>query len=214
MKDPERRQSGEDDEAYIRRISKLPILSYDTVLHSIFMNGIKNVFSLVTLEEWLKGEFPELDWDSSMRAPWDFDNHEDYVKYADINLHPARIPTKQFVEWVARENILEAWRGLGEEPTPHAELFIELVSGKTGIEKKATKKNKARSGRWKAMYVHRAAAQKAAKVLWDKNDSMTIEDMIHHDDINMVAPNYEKRTLRNWLKDLAPSNRPGRRKKK
>ncbi|MBT6716161.1 MAG: hypothetical protein HOB18_00780 [Nitrospina sp.] len=210
MKDPERRQSGEGDEAYIRRIAKLPILSYDTVLHSIFINEIKNVLSLVTLGEWFRGEFPELDWDSSMRSPWDFDNLEDYVKYTDINLHSARIPTKNFAEWVGKKNILEAWRGLGEEPTPLAEFFIELVNGKTGIEQKP----KAKSARWKAAHEHREAARKVAKVLWDKNDSLTIAGITRHNEIQKVAPKYGDAWYREHLKDLAPSNRPGRRKKK
>ena len=214
MKHPELRQKGEDDEAYIRRIAKLPILSYDTVMCSIFINGIKNGLSLVTLGEWLRGEFPELDWDSSMRGPWDFDNREDYVKYSDINLHPARIPTKKFAEWVVKENILEAWRGLGEEPTPLAELFIELVSGKTGIKKNTTPKPKANRGRWKIRNARLKAARKVAKALWDKDDSLTIADMTRHDEIQRVAPNYGDAWYREHLKDLAPSNRPGRRKKK
>ena len=214
MKDPEKRKSGEGNEAYIRRIAKLPILSADTIIKYIFINGIKNGLALLTLREWLKGEFPELVWDSYKRGPWDFDNHEEYTKYADITLDPARIPTKKFAEWVVNDNILEAWRGLGEEPTPHAELFIELVHGKTGIKKNTTQKPKAKRGRWEVRDEQREAARKAAKRIWKQDKTLTIDDMISHDEINRIAPNWHGRTLRDWLKDLSPSNKPGRPKKK
>ena len=115
---------------------------------------------------------------------------------------------------MAEQNIVEAWRCLGEKPTPNLELFIELVSAKAGIEKKTTKKTKANRGRWKAAHEHREAARKLAKALWDKDDSLTIADMTRYDEINKAAPNYAERTLRDWLKDLAPSNKPGCRRKK
>lgn len=61
---------------------------------------------------------------------------------------------------------------------------------------------------------HKEAARKVAKKLWKEDETLTIADVIRHDDINRVAPNYHERTLRRWIKDLAPSNKPGRRPKK
>ena len=45
---------------------------------------------------------------------------------------------------------------------------------------------------------------------------MTIADMILRNEINEVTDSrvYAEKTLRNWLKDLCPNRKPGRRKKK
>jgi hypothetical protein len=45
---------------------------------------------------------------------------------------------------------------------------------------------------------------------------MTIADMVNSDEVKQATDdiNYSKGTLRNWVKDLAPSNKSGRRPKK
>ena len=43
---------------------------------------------------------------------------------------------------------------------------------------------------------------------------MTIAGMMAHDEINKAAPDRSESFLRKYLKDLAPSNKPGRRHKK
>jgi len=57
------------------------------------------------------------------------------------------------------------------------------------------------------------AAREVAKQLWEEDETRTIAEVIISDPINNVAPNRAESTLRKWIKDLAPSNAPGRRPK-
>ena len=52
--------------------------------------------------------------------------------------------------------------------------------------------------------------RKVAKEEWDKDQSITIEDMALKDEINSITDNNEK-TIRNHIKDLCPNRKPGRR---
>lgn len=63
---------------------------------------------------------------------------------------------------------------------------------------------------------HKIECRKIAAEIWNKDSSITIEDMVRKDEINLVsAPKiYGKKTLRNWIKDLCPNRTPGRRPKK
>jgi hypothetical protein len=58
--------------------------------------------------------------------------------------------------------------------------------------------------------------RKIAKKVWKANKAMTIADMVNSDEVKQATDdiNYSKGTLRNWVKDLAPSNKSGRRPKK
>jgi hypothetical protein len=62
---------------------------------------------------------------------------------------------------------------------------------------------------------HKEEIRKIAKKVWKANGTMTIADMVNSDEINQVTDgiNYSKGTLRKWVKDLAPSNKSGRRPK-
>jgi hypothetical protein len=64
--------------------------------------------------------------------------------------------------------------------------------------------------------MHKIECRKIAAEIWNKDPSITIEDMVRKDEINSVsAPKiYGKKTLRNWIKDLCPNRTPGRRPKK
>ena len=140
MRHPERRQEDEGKEAHIRRISKFPTISYGT-LKCFFWSEqkhSKNIF-----EDWIKQAFPKSDWSSYEEPTWDELTSTD-LDYLN-NLHPARIPTKEFAQWIAEENIFDAWRGLGEEPSPLAELFIELVLAKDIDRKKSSKSSRKKS---------------------------------------------------------------------
>ncbi len=63
---------------------------------------------------------------------------------------------------------------------------------------------------------HRIACCEAARKVWNDNPEITIADMIHRDELNEVCEGkvYGKNTVRNWIKELAPNNKPGRRPKK
>lgn len=55
-----------------------------------------------------------------------------------------------------------------------------------------------------------------AQTLWDIHPDMTIEDMTKHKALQLYgngAQYKDKKTLRDWIKDLAPDNKPGRRPK-
>ena len=60
---------------------------------------------------------------------------------------------------------------------------------------------------------HREAARAAADVLWRKDKTITIADMILCDEITKACggKNYVEGTLRDWIKDLCPDRKPGRR---
>jgi hypothetical protein len=88
-----------------------------------------------------------------------------------------------------------------------AQLESELASAKQSAK---TKANKGRYAKQKE------AVQKATKKLWEEDNTLTIADITLHDNINKTTKpngkNFSEGTLREWTKDLAPSNKPGRRK--
>ena len=126
MKIPQKKQKDESQEEYVRRISKFPSLHPDTIQRVVFLT--KNTVSHQYLHDWAGLVFPE------EFPPPDLDGYPD--------LYPKNISTKAFANWVAEENIFEAWRELGEEVTPSAELFIKLVNEKAIDSKQASKKVK------------------------------------------------------------------------
>jgi hypothetical protein len=199
MRDPEKKQAGESQEDFVRRISKFPILHPDTILRAVFPAGRQA--NLQHIKEWASPVFPKaFPPEDSKGIPF---------------VNPEKIPTKEFADWVVEKNIFEAWKDLGEKPSPIAELFIDLALGKTNIPAKHPAKPKAKKGRYAK---EQEAVQKAAKRLWEKDDTLTIVDITLHDDINETTKpngkNFSEDTLREWTKDLAPSNKPGRPKKK
>jgi hypothetical protein len=72
---------------------------------------------------------------------------------------------------------------------------------------------------------HREQVRDVARRIWREDPTVTIADMIRRDEIRemfapgMAAPEvpqskeYKQKTLRNWVKDLAPTHKPGRRAK-
>jgi hypothetical protein len=198
MLDPEIRQKGESQEDYVRRISKFPTVHPDTILHVIFPT--LNQLALRHIKVWAKPAFPEAFPTSDRNGNTIF--------------NPENITPKEFANWVAEKNMFEVWIALGEKVSPSAELFIELVLGKTNTPTKHLVKPKANQGRWAENNKQKKAARKIAKRLWKQNKDLTIADAILRNDINKAAPNKAESTLRGWIKDLAPSNKPGRREKK
>jgi hypothetical protein len=63
---------------------------------------------------------------------------------------------------------------------------------------------------------HRIDSRAAAQKIWSESPEMTIQDMIQRDEIANVCGGvvYGEKTIRNWIKDLAPNRKPGRPKKK
>jgi hypothetical protein len=59
---------------------------------------------------------------------------------------------------------------------------------------------------------HEEACQKAAKKEWDKDPSLTIPAMCERPEIIRACggENYVEKTIRRWIKDLNPDNKPGR----
>ena len=90
-----------------------------------------------------------------------------------------------------------------------AQLQSELTSAKHSAKPKANQDRYAKE---------KEAVRKAAKKLWEEDDTLTIVDITLHDDINETTKpngkNFSEGTLRKWTKDLAPTNKPGRRKDK
>ena len=130
MKYPEGQQKDESREVYIRRISKFPTLSPNTILRVVFRKA--NQDNLQRIKDWARPVFPKA-------FPPEGSNGIPY-------LNPENISTKAFAKWMAEEDIFEALRSLGEKPSPTAELFIELALGKTGNPTKHSAKTKANQG--------------------------------------------------------------------
>ena len=126
MKYPEGQQKDESREVYIRRISKFPTLSPNTILRVVFRKA--NQDNLQRIKDWARPVFPKA-------FPPEGSNGIPY-------LNPENIPTKEFANWVVEENIFEAWVSLGQKVSPFAELFIELVNGKAIDSKQVSKKAK------------------------------------------------------------------------
>ena len=126
MKYPEGQQKDESREVYIKRISKFPILSPNTILRAVFQ--IRNQDALRYIEDCARLVFPKA------FPPTDRNG------FPLIN--PENISTKAFANWVVEENIFEAWVSLGQKVSPFAEQFIELVNGKAIDSKQVSKKAK------------------------------------------------------------------------
>ena len=122
------------------------------------------------------------------------------------------IPLKRFCSWFCDEDLPSFFKKQSKFVlSPQAKRFINLVLGQSLV--KAKKKN----GRHTESNKHKEEIRKVAKKIWKANKTMTIAGIIISDEINKVnksdGKNYSKGTLRNWVKDLAPSNKPGRRPK-
>ena len=96
------------------------------------------------------------------------------------------------------------------------ELILQLQSELTSAKHPA--KPKANEARWADRNKHIEEVQKIAKKLWEEDDTLTIAGITRHDEINKIkksdGTNYSEGILREWTRDLAPSNKPGRRKNK
>ena len=126
MKYPEGKQKSESPEDYVRRISKLPIISPNTILRAVFPTV--SMDTLRYIKDCARPMFPKA------FPPEDSKGISVFA--------PEDISTKAFAKWVAEENIFEAWVSLGQKVSPFAELFIELVNGKAIDSKQVSKKTK------------------------------------------------------------------------
>ena len=126
MRNPEIRQKGESREDYVRRISKLPIISPNTILRAVFPTVSQD--TLRYIKDCARPVFPKaFPPEDSKGIPL---------------FTPEDISTKAFAKWVVEENIFDALISLGEKPSPITELFIELASEKVINSKQTSKKTK------------------------------------------------------------------------
>jgi hypothetical protein len=126
MRNHEIRQKDESREDYVRRISKFPILSPNTILRAVF--PAVRLDTLRYIKDCARSEFP------NSFPPEDNKG----IPFID----PEYISTKAFAKWVAEENIFVTWIELGEEVSTSAKLFIDLVNGKAIDSKQAAIKVK------------------------------------------------------------------------
>jgi hypothetical protein len=127
--------------------------------------------------------------------------------YYDFSIHH---PLDNFGFTVGENNELFIEKTALQNPQ---ELIAQLQSELTSA--KHSTKTKANKGRWAERNIHKEAVRKAAKKLWEEDNTRTIVDIIDDDKINIIkksdGTNYSEGTLRDWVKDLAPTNKPGRR---
>ena len=201
MKIPQKKQKDESQEEYVRRISKFPSLHPDTIQRVVFLT--KNTVSHQYLHDWAGLVFPE------EFPPPDLDGYPD--------LYPKNISTKAFAKWVAEENIFEAWRELGEEVTPSAELFIKLVNGKASRNSPHPVTNKAKMNRLRKDYISAAEKMliKNPNLKWpDFKDSSNLKNLLRESGL----PHKESTLQRNWIPKARTkakvTGKPGAPKKK
>lgn len=121
------------------------------------------------------------------------------------------IPLKKFCSWLCDEDLLSLLKKQSKfSLSTQAKRFISLVLGQP------PNKAKKQSGRHAVSNKHKEEVRKIAKKVWKANGTMTIADMVNSDEVKQATDdiNYSKGTLRNWVKDLATSNKSGRRPKK
>ena len=94
MEVPQKKQKGESQEEYVRRISKFPALHPNTIQRVVFPASNEDAWK--SLHNWAGLVFPE-----EFPQP-DLDGYP--------SLYPKDISTKAFAKWVVEENIFEAWR--------------------------------------------------------------------------------------------------------
>ena len=100
------------------------------------------------------------------------------------------------------------------EPSRGMAALIQALKENHPITPSKKNKIKSKSQRHKLSRMEREKVRETAKQLWEEDKTLTIAGLIISDAINKAAPNRAETTLRSWVKDLAPSNKPGRRPKK
>ena len=122
------------------------------------------------------------------------------------------IPVKDFCSWFNNGDLPCSFKKQsGFILNSQAKLFIKLVLGKL------VDRVKHNTGRHAQSRSHKKEIRRIAKSMWKRNKTMSIADMIISDEVNAIRKpdetNYSERTLRDWIKDLAPSRKSGRRPK-
>ena len=192
MRNPEGQQKDESREVYIRRISKFPTLSPNTMLRVVFRKANKD--NLQRIKDWARPVFPKaFPPEDSKGIPF---------------IDPEDISTKDFAKWVAEEDTFEALRSLGEKPSPTAELFIELANGKAIGSKQASTKvshksphpgtDKAKMNRLHEDYVAAVVKMldKKPRLKWPSfRDASNLKNLIRN---STITPD-ESTLQRNWV---------------
>ena len=115
----------------------------------------------------------------------------------DDKLYDSVLNPLAFLKWAAEKEILPPY-----------------VIGALSAEQQAVLEGVGTSELKNVNQRHRERCRAVAECIWRKEPDLTIEDMIHHDDINGIAcenRTYAAKTLREWLKDLCQNRQPGRR---
>jgi len=131
-----------------------------------------------------------------------------YKKLEDWRLSP--LATLKILEKI----IIPYMKDLSVEPSRGMVRFVQALKENHPITPSKRNKIKPESQRHELSKMERKKVREIAKQQWEKDKTLTIADLIISNAINEAAPNRAETTLRRWVKDLAPSNKPGRRPKK
>lgn len=118
-------------------------------------------------------------------------------KLPDDKLYDSVLNPLAFLKWAAEKEALPPY-------------VIEVLSAEQQAALEAISTSELKNVNQR----HRERCRAVAECIWMREPHLTIEDMIHHDDINGIAcenRTYAAKTLREWLKDLCPNRQPGRR---
>jgi hypothetical protein len=94
---------------------------------------------------------------------------------------------------------------------------VEALEEKLRIPGRGKVPEKKKEERWSE--IQRKKFREAAKKVWEQDPSVTIEGMMERDELFEFTTRKDgnvfiNKTLRDWIKDLCPDRKPGRRKKK
>lgn len=120
MTNDHEKRNDESFDDYLLRLSKLPHLPKDTLKRLLFLPG-DSVFSNIKLDGWINACFA-----------------------GDIskNFINPTYPTKEFIEWVHRETVLERWESLGEKRSSTANNFVALIVGVDDPQQRVSSEDK------------------------------------------------------------------------
>jgi hypothetical protein len=94
---------------------------------------------------------------------------------------------------------------------------IEILENEMKIPGKKPIPKKKKSERWSQ--VQKKKCREIAKKIWEEDPSITIQEMMDRGEVVEITKRkddqlFAEKTLRNWIKDLCPNRKPGRRPKK
>jgi hypothetical protein len=162
------------------------------------------------VQRWLYGDELAKRWNASPLDIWALMCEGKLIPYNIVTFHRVYV-----------SNNPEIWMQSGKKPEEIRHDIASLGFRLEDIELVEKETNPPEMGnqvgeiKLRPNQRHKEACRAKAKEIWEVSPGITIEDMIQHDEINEIFDGrvYGEKTIRNWIKDLCPNRKPGRRPK-